>query len=92
VWLGSADKSRGTCDAAHLDDPSACRPCTPVPSCLNACDPCEVCVGRTTPSASCATPGSARCPANEQPCGQPGEAACASDYYCVTGCCEPTPR
>jgi hypothetical protein len=92
VWIGSAQKNVGTCDAAHVGDPSACQPCTPVRSCFNACDPCEVCVGRTAPDASCATPGSGRCLGTAMACGQPGEADCPSDYYCVTGCCEAAPR
>ncbi len=92
VWLGSAQQNTGTCDRAHVNDPSACHPCTPVDSCFNACDPCEVCVGRTSPSASCSTPGVGRCPDNSIPCGQPGDAACPGDDYCVTGCCQPAPR
>jgi len=92
VWIGSAQKNVGTCDAAHVGDPSACQPCTPVRSCFNACDPCEVCVGRTAPTASCATPGSGRCLGTDMACGQPGEPDCPTDYYCVTGCCEAAPR
>jgi hypothetical protein len=92
VWIGSATQNTGTCDAAHVSDPTACHPCTPVKSCFKACDPCAVCVGRTTPSPSCQTPGVGRCTGNAAPCGQPGEAACPTDYYCVTGCCEAAPR
>jgi hypothetical protein len=62
-----------------------------VMSTLNACDPCEVCVGRTTPAASCGATGS-RCRAGIQACGQPGEAPCDVDQYCITGCCEAAPR
>jgi len=92
VWLGSAEQNTGTCDRAHLNDPKACHPCTPVKSCFNACDSCEVCVGRTTPSASCTTPGSGRCTGDATPCGQPGDPQCPADYYCITGCCEAAPR
>jgi len=91
VWLGSSLKNAGTCDAAHVDDPAACRPCTPVPSCFNACDPCEVCVGRTAPAASCNSNTPPRCPASSPECGQPGETDCDANFYCVTGCCVPTP-
>ena len=91
VWIGSTTQNVGTCDAAHVADPAACQPCTPVRSCFNACDPCEVCVGRTVPAASCATPGSGRCLAGATACGQAGEADCPTDYYCVTGCCEASP-
>jgi hypothetical protein len=92
VWIGSSMQNAGTCDAAHVNDPAACHPCTPVTSCLNSCDPCEVCVGRTAPLASCATPGASRCPITQAACGQPGEPDCALDSYCITGCCAPAPR
>ncbi|MBI2896881.1 MAG: hypothetical protein HYY06_25205, partial [Deltaproteobacteria bacterium] len=32
----------------------------------------------------------ARCDPGVQECGQPGDELCARDYYCVTGCCQPT--
>ena len=92
VWIGSNTKNVGTCDAAHVGDPSACEPCTPVASCFKACDPCEVCVGRAAPAASCATLGSGRCAAGVAECGQPGEADCPADNYCITGCCQEAPR
>ena len=91
VWIGSSAQNVGTCDAAHVDDPSACHPCTPVPSCFNSCDPCEVCVGRTSPSASCNSTTSDRCPASSAACGQPGEPNCEAGFYCITGCCAPAP-
>jgi hypothetical protein len=92
VWIGSAEQNVGTCDAAHLADPSACRPCTPVPSCLNACDACEVCVGRTSPGKDCQSPSAPRCPPSSAACGQPGEPSCGPSFYCVTGCCAAAPR
>jgi hypothetical protein len=92
VWLGSSLQNVGTCDAAHVTDPSACQPCTPTPSCLNACDPCEVCVGRTTPASNCGSTSGARCPASVAACGQAGEPQCDAGYYCVTGCCAAAPR
>lgn len=92
VWLGSSSANQGTCDAAHVDDPAACHPCTPVKSCLNACDACEVCVGRTAPLSNCANPADNRCPVNEVACGQPGEPDCDVNYYCITGCCVAAPR
>jgi hypothetical protein len=92
VWIGSSAQNVGSCDTAHLADPSACHPCTPVPSCLNACDPCEVCVGRTSPSQDCGSTNSARCPASVAACGQPGEPACDAGFYCITGCCAAAPR
>jgi hypothetical protein len=92
VWIGSSTQNVGTCDAAHVNDPSACHPCTPVMATLNNCDPCEVCVGRTAPLPGCASSAANRCPGMEAACGQPGEAACDVDYYCITGCCAPAPR
>lgn len=92
VFIGSAQQNVGTCDAAHVTDPAACRPCTPVPSCLNPCDTCEVCVGRTTPLPGCRTPELSRCPVGQAACGQPGEAPCAPGDYCITGCCAAAPR
>ena len=92
VWIGSSAQNVGTCDAAHLTDPSACHPCTPVTATLNKCDPCEVCVGRTAPLASCETPSTNRCPGTQAACGQPNEPACDVDNYCITGCCAPAPR
>jgi hypothetical protein len=91
VWIGSSAQNVGTCDAAHVDDPSACRPCTQVPSCLNACDPCEVCVGRTSPSVSCSSISARRCPPGSDACGQPGEPDCGAGFYCITGCCVAAP-
>jgi hypothetical protein len=92
VWIGSSTQNVGTCDAAHVADPLACRPCTPVASCFNSCDPCEVCVGRTTPGPGCTAPGTGRCPVAQAACGQPGESACGAGYYCITGCCAAAPR
>jgi len=92
VWIGSVTQNVGTCDAAHVDDPSACRPCTPVRSCLNVCDPCEVCVGRTSPSPDCESNGPPRCPVAVMACGQPDEPNCPVGYYCITGCCAAAPR
>ena len=92
VFIGAARQNAGTCDAAHVDDPAACPPCTQVPSCRNECDPCEVCVGRGAPLPGCRTPGLSRCPARQTACGLPGEPACAANEYCVTCCCAPAPR
>ncbi len=92
VWLGSsATNGQGTCTEDVLDDPSLCRPCTPVPSCFNDCGPCEVCAGRPTPDPSC-NGGGPRCTLGRPACGQIGEAACNAGSYCITGCCIPEPR
>jgi hypothetical protein len=84
VWIGSGADA-GACSAALIDEPDACPPCTPVPSCENRCDVCEACVGGVGPSSACAEPDQPACGPGAPPCG-PG-AACSSDRYCVTGCC-----
>lgn len=82
-------KGRGAqgCQRDTLDDPVACPPCTPVPSCLNACDDCETCVDKA-PDPSC-NPGSA-CPGGAAECGP--EKSCEFGDYCVTGCCRRAPE
>lgn len=105
VWLGSFDSSGAkTCTLAAMNDDTMCKPCTPVPSCLNGCGRCEICIGKPEPDPSCGTTSSdggtgggggdagveTQCPAGVQPCGLPGQAACPTNHYCVTGCCQPT--
>ena len=93
VWLGSTDGGLGSCDAAHLEDPSKCRRCTPVAGCLNRCDPCELCVGRPVESPDCGSDagtggtGSGRCAPGVRPCGMAGDVGCSGGQYCITGCC-----
>ncbi len=92
VWLGSEVDRAGSCDAASVDDPGRCRPCTPVASCLNACDPCESCMGRPAPAAECADPGVAPpCSFGASACGS-GKSPCPVGEYCVTGCCATLPK
>lgn len=88
-YLGSRSAQGVLCDAAHVNDPSVCRPCTPVPSCMNPCEPCEVCVGRPRPDPSC-EPGGSRCGADVQACDP--SSGCGPTYYCITGCCVEAPR
>ena len=90
VFLGSLDSSgNGSCTLADVGDPTKCKPCEQVPSCLNTCQHCELCVGKTTLPSDCTQQ---TCPSGLQLCGQPGQAPCQSGYYCVTGCCEPVPQ
>lgn len=90
VWLGSTDAAgRGSCTRDKLDDPTACQPCTPVPSCLNACDDCELCVGETAVSDAC-TNAEPECPGGQVSCSDPS--SCPPATYCVTGCCVDAPR
>jgi hypothetical protein len=93
VFIGSTVDGQGSCNESNIDDPTACRPCTPVQSCFNECTPCEHCVGGVTPEPSCAdgeagAPGvSERCDQEGTPCGQVGEPECPAEEYCITGCC-----
>ena len=95
VWIGSTDNGIGSCDRAHVDDPTKCRPCTPVMGCFNPCEACEVCVGRSASESSCpdAGPGPAprQCAPGVQACGREGQPLCGASQYCVTGCCATLP-
>jgi hypothetical protein len=104
VWLGSGHglgpDGEGTCSFADIEDTEACRPCDPVAECFNDCGRCEVCIGRPMPPPDCMMTydgglpdgyvPSERCDPGVQPCGLAGDAECAPDFYCVTGCCQPT--
>lgn len=101
VWLGSKSEGSPSCDLAHADDPTRCRPCTPVPACLNTCEECELCIGKTELPASCLceadgakpeTCGVQECPEGAAPCGLDCQAPCAVGYFCLTGCCQPAPQ
>lgn len=95
VWLGSQDDAGNPlCDLAHVADPTRCKPCTQVPSCLNPCDECERCIGKTQLPATCREGGS--CPVPQctrgTPCGDPCLPACPAGHWCITGCCVEPPR
>jgi hypothetical protein len=90
VWLGSESAGAGTCTMDTLGNRTACRSCTPVPSCFNRCDPCEICVGRTAPDPSCGSGGAPSCSTGVASCGVEGE-RCGVGFYCITGCCVPEP-
>ncbi len=86
VWLNS---NGGTCASSQdLADPQRCRPCTPVPSCLDTCDACELCIGDTAVPAGCAAPA---CPAGTQSCGVGDLPRCAPGAACIGGCCVTAP-
>jgi hypothetical protein len=94
IWLGSSDANGQSCDLAHVGDPTRCKPCTQVPSCLNPCETCERCIGKSTLPSSC-SPGTG-CPIPEcvhgAPCGDSCLADCPSGQSCITGCCQANPR
>jgi hypothetical protein len=85
-FLGMGRGAEG-CQRDTINDPLACPPCTPVPSCLNDCTKCETCVDKL-PDPSC-NAGSG-CPAGEPACGP--DTPCQVGNYCVTGCCVPAPK
>jgi hypothetical protein len=95
AWMGSKDEATGdpTCSSVVADDPTLCRPCTPVMGCLNPCAPCELCIGKTTLPPECAGPDGTlqqECPEGILPCGFDCQVACPGGTYCLTGCCMPT--
>ena len=85
-FLGAGRGADG-CQRDTLDDPLACPPCTPVPSCLNDCSDCETCVDKL-PDPGCVA-GSA-CPGGERACTP--DTPCNYGEYCVTGCCVRAPE
>jgi len=92
VWIGSTNNGAGSCSEETLGDASACRPCTPVPSCFNECGECEVCAGRPDPDPTCAGPDDNGCGDGYQACGRPGQGPCEPGMYCITGCCITVPK
>lgn len=96
VWLGSVTNGTNvaTCSLDVVEDRTLCRPCTPVLDCYNPCGSCELCIGRSALPPGCSAPRdggtSMRCEGGEQPCGLRGDPECPFDYYCISGCCQPT--
>jgi hypothetical protein len=90
VFVGSTVDEIPSCTEETLDDPVACKACTPVPSCFERCDACDVCVGEVQPGPGCVSDD--RCGGEVPPCGADVAAPCPSDSYCVTGCCIPVPK
>ncbi len=88
VWLGSIVDGTPSCSRATLDDPTQCRPCTQVKSCLNPCEHCELCLGKPSLPDDCqADGGTAQCAGDQRPCGLPDQDPCGPGTYCITGCC-----
>jgi hypothetical protein len=90
IWLGAASDQK-QCELATLADPSACKPCTPVPSCQNTCEECELCVGKSSLPASCSPGAGPACPAGTNSCDPNASGGCGAFEYCITGCCIPLP-
>lgn len=85
VWIQHLDDNGdGTCTFADILDPALCPPCTQVESCGNDCATCEICIGETELPPGCEEQV---CPDGSQQCGQPGDAECPVNTFCVTGCC-----
>lgn len=90
-WMGSHDDAwMELCSTTTLDDPTVCRPCEQVPSCLNPCEACEVCLGGQVPAPGCDP--AAQCPPGVAACGLPGQPLCPDLTYCVSGCCRDVAR
>jgi hypothetical protein len=96
VYLGSREKLPSgaeitTCTlvAAQAGDDLACRPCTPLPTCLNPCGECQLCLGRSSLPDHCLLPDAPpRCDRDgQQPCGLAGDSPCPAGQFCLTGCC-----
>lgn len=73
---------------ATVADPTNCKPCTQVPSCLNTCEHCDVCIGRELPL-DCVLQA---CPPGRQLCGGPGQPVCPAGESCITGYCAKNPQ
>jgi hypothetical protein len=78
---------RASCSVEYLGDPAKCPSCVPAEDCLNPCDDCELCPGRTTVSASCAS-SRPLCPSTKTCTAASG---CGASEYCLQGCCIPLP-
>ncbi|MBI5536082.1 MAG: hypothetical protein HY898_25400 [Deltaproteobacteria bacterium] len=89
IWLGSITYANNNqeCTLAEINNPLKCHPCTPVADCLNSCAHCEICIGKPTLPADCQAQ---QCDAGLIPCGLQGQAPCAPNFYCISGCCQPT--
>jgi hypothetical protein len=97
VFIGSVDEAgKPTCDSAHLNDKTRCKPCTQVESCVNSCKNCELCFGKRALPPSCGQQGPAcvapECPPNAAPCGLECLPTCTTGSSCITGCCTEPPR
>lgn len=89
VWAGSTDSlGNPTCDMDHVGDPTRCRPCTQIQSCLNTCEHCELCVGKQQLPADCPSDGGCAAPScpGGTPC-SPCLPPCPAGEACITGCC-----
>jgi hypothetical protein len=92
VWLGSENLDLEHCEIASAEDPSRCKPCTPVVDCFNDCAECELCVGKTRLPASCGVAGAPPlCPGSQRACDPQSGTGCSRLEYCITGCCVPLP-
>ena len=97
VFSGSVDDNDvPSCDFEHLADPTRCKPCTQVASCINTCDPCELCFGARTVAQPCGTSAPTcavpQCLPGATPCNSDCLPPCAAGLSCVTGCCIEPPR
>jgi hypothetical protein len=84
VWLGSVGADgEPSCDPEHVGDPSRCRACTPVTSCLNTCLHCELCLGKTELPADC-LPANPSCGDGKRTGGEQCDEADLGGQTCAT--------
>src|SRR5262249_14536140 len=83
VFAGSVNaQGQGTCtaDQATLNDPTKCKPCTPVVGCQNTCAHCELCFGGAPLPPDCfTTPDMAGQPPSADMAGRTPAAAAVPD-------------
>lgn len=104
VFLGSKDGADvSTCTLEVANDPTKCKPCTPVMDCFNGCGKCELCLGKVALPPECFPGGQggggagqggsppASCPPGIPYCGPPNNDPCPAGSYCITGCCQEVP-
>jgi hypothetical protein len=89
VWVGSEADGVGSCTLDAVGDPTKCKPCTQVGSCLNSCEECELCVGKPELPPQCTVQ---QCPGGASLCGLLDQAPCGVGFSCITGCCQANPK
>jgi hypothetical protein len=85
VFLGTENGDLG--GNCTLETPQFCAACTPQANCFNPLEGCELGLGQNVADLTEECQVALRCDEGVQPCGEEGDASCASGEYCITGCC-----